>query len=141
MEGKEITKFTDEQLDRLTNDLKSVNSSIAIQQRDKMFFDRMGVEYEKKYRSNYWDGVLKGIEYSNKQSATLQAELEKAKELISKKEKAITDLSNCLEGSTQFLDRLIKDGAVDEESLIFAFIKTQIESNRMTLKEYNQKPS
>ena len=82
MEGKEIIKFTDEQIDRLTNDLKSVNSSIAIQQRDKMFFDRMGVEYEKKYRSNYWDGVLKGIEYANAKTATLQAELEKAKELL-----------------------------------------------------------
>lgn len=70
-------------------------------------------------------------------NATLQQELEKARELISQKEKAITDLSNCLEGSTGFLDRLIKDGAIDEESLIFAFIKTQIESNRMTLKTYS----
>lgn len=62
----DVTKLTDKQLDGLTNNLKTINNDIATQLRNKLFFERMGVDYEPKYRSNYWDGVLYGIRNSNR---------------------------------------------------------------------------
>ena len=35
------------------------------EKRNKMFFDRNGIEYSERYRTNFWDGVLNGLEYQN----------------------------------------------------------------------------
>ena len=53
-------------------------------------------------------------------------------------EKAIKDLSNCLDGSTEFLKYILEKELV-KDHLLIGFIEVQIASNEMTIKEYNNK--
>jgi len=54
-------------------------------------------------------------------------------------EKSVKDLSNCLDSSTEFLQKIIDSGLLDDpkHGVLKMFIITQIESNKMTIRAYS----